>query len=68
MFLLLGVNYLKSFVIPHFLRFHYQLLIGEKRESLKKLSHFSELYVADVEINSKNSLDNSGSNETMQKV
>ena len=29
---------------------------------------FCDLYGADVDINTKNSLDNSGSNETMQKV
>ena len=29
---------------------------------------FCDLYEADVDINTKNSLDNSGSNETMQKV
>ena len=29
---------------------------------------FCELYEADVDINTKNSLDNSGSNETVQKV
>ena len=29
---------------------------------------FCELYEADVDINTENSLDNSGSNETMQKV
>ena len=29
---------------------------------------FCDLYVADVDTNTENSLDNSGSNETMQKV
>ena len=29
---------------------------------------FCDLYVADFDINTENSLDNSGSNETMQKV
>ena len=33
-----------------------------------KVEPFCDLYVADVDINTKNSLDNSGSNETMQKV
>ena len=33
-----------------------------------KVKPFCDLYVADVDINTENSLDNSGSNETMQKV
>ncbi len=35
--------------------------------NLSKLSHFVN-YVADFDINTENSLDNSGSNETMQEV
>ena len=34
----------------------------------EKVGPFCEHYVADVDINTENSLDNSGSNETMQKV
>ena len=33
-----------------------------------KVGPFCDLYGADVDINTNNSLDNSGSNETMQKV
>ena len=35
---------------------------------LEKVEPFCDLYEADVDINNINSLDNSGSNETMQKV
>ena len=47
---------------------------GETRFPSFQVSKFAEvepfcdLYEADVDINTKNSLDNSGSNETMQKV
>ena len=34
----------------------------------EQVEPFRDLYEADVDINTKNSLDNSGSNETMQKV
>ena len=34
----------------------------------EEVEPFCDLYEADVDINTKNSLDNSGSNETMQKV
>ena len=46
----------------------------EKRVFQSRLRQFGEvvpfydLYEADVDITTKNSLDNSGSNETMQKV
>ncbi len=35
---------------------------------LGKIGPFCDLYGADVDINTKNSLDNCGSNETVQKV
>ena len=35
---------------------------------LEKVEPFCEHYEPDVDINTENSLDNSGSNETMQKV
>ena len=40
----------------------------EKRAFQFLLRAFCDLYGPDVDINNKNSLENSGSNETMQKV
>ena len=37
-------------------------------EKFEQVEPFCDLYGSDVDINTKNSLDNSPSNETMQKV
>ena len=51
--------------------FRFLTRAGESNFRLRKFGEvepFCDLYGADVDINTKNSLDNSGSNETMQKV